>query len=159
MRKWELYYQVAHAQLMEQERRLRALRGKATSFIGITTTLVGITGLVLSGFPGASVLPLSIPFIVLMIASAIAFLGALGCGLWVLWPRTWRSDPNLRVFSGHLPEYEDDVLVEWAGDQLSNAVEANEVILNDLVRVDRAGIIALTFMALLLVGLVVSSYF
>ena len=61
--------------------------------------------------------------------AAVAILGMLCKG--VLAPRDWWAGPNVAKFSQHLREYQDDALVEWAGDEYSKSIEHNKNALED----------------------------
>ena len=66
--------------------------------------------------------------VALTVIIAVAFLCTLSSSLMVLWPREWRNDPDLMIFKSYVPG-QDSRIVKWAGNQLSNAVVANENIL------------------------------
>ena len=129
MLKGELYYHVAYAHLQEQEQRNRDFDLKAAGCLGIATTITGMGAILLNGFlnsSGREMATLSLVFIAL---SALVYICTLGCGLLVMKLRDWRLDPDLSKFAAHLPNYDDDAFVEWAGDQFKNAAEANSKVL------------------------------
>ena len=48
MDKYELYYQVAQSQLLEQDRRWQAIEVKARSFVALGVALLGVAGLIIT---------------------------------------------------------------------------------------------------------------
>ena len=155
MDKAELYYQVAHSHLQEQDQRNRDFDMKAIGVIGVSATLAGIAAIVLKDFSGASTDLSTLP-IALTIFVGITFLAAFCFGLNTVRPGKWRRDPNLNDFASHLPDYADDVLIEWAGDQFRNAVEKNDAALKMKATSVLCAIIALFFLAAALIALAVS---
>ena len=131
MQKTELYYQVALSQMEEQEQRNQAIDLKMSGLITLSVTLVGVAAIVLKDFSQNQSIANWSTNPVALVGLAL-FLFVMTCGAWVLSPRSgWRRDPDLKRFREHLPDYGDEVFVKWAGDQLGNAVEANEPKLNN----------------------------
>ena len=125
MQKYELYYQVAHSHLQEQDQRAQSLEVRASGAMGLGVALLGLVALIINTAfePGALVSP----GLAIMVACLVAFLSVVGFGFTALRPGGgWRRDPDLKRFESYLPHYEDDTLVKWAGDQFREAVDANE---------------------------------
>ena len=123
MDKTDLYYQVAAAQLDEQERRNKDYEIKATGTITLSVALLAVVALVVKeSLAGTCTY-------VAGSVSMLGFIGVLVCGSIIMWPRKWYHDPSLRDLEAHLENYDDEVLTRWAGTQLANSIEDNESIL------------------------------
>lgn len=125
MQKEELYYQVAHSHLQEQDQRAHSLELRASGAMALGVALLGLTALVVNtSFTGKDVL--AAPTLGIAAACGLAFIAVLACGISAQRPSGWRRDPDLAKFKEYLPQYADDILVEWAGDQFQAAVVENE---------------------------------
>ena len=129
MNKINLYYEVAHSQLQEQDRRNGEFGGKAVGIMGVSASLLGINALVLRlSAPGAQ--GLSAIEIGVGVALLLSFLATFTLCLSVVRTRSWLRSPRLKDFAHHLRDYEDEALTEWIGDQYRRSVEHNEGILS-----------------------------
>ncbi len=155
MQKYEIYYQVAHSQLQEQHQRNRALDTKAARTLGLAAALGGVGSVVLKDFTGTALPGMSTWTLVAAVLLILSFAATCAFALYAMKPRDWRGDPDLGSFASHLPNYKDHLLVEWAGDQIKNAVIANEGALGDKSQSVERALLTLTALvaALLLISL------
>ena len=156
MLKEELYYHVTHAHQQEQQQRNRDFDLKAAGCLGIATTIAGIGAILLNGFLNSSGGEMSTLSLVFIVLSALVYICTLGCGLLVMILRDWRLDPDLSDFAAHLPNYDDDAFVEWAGDQFKNAAEPNSKVLARKARFLMASFGLTFFLPFLLFALVLT---
>ena len=125
MEKTELYYQVAHTHLVEQDHRNSQLESKATSILVIAATLVGVAAIVLKDF-SASASDLSRTDLGFAAAVLLSFFVTVGFAIAALRVRTFDRRPVLGTFATHLSgDYESTKLVEWVGDEFAHSVEHN----------------------------------
>ena len=158
MLKGELYYHVAHAHGQEQEQRNRDFDLKAAGCLAIATTITGMGAILLNGILNSSSREMTTLSVVVMSLSALVYICTLGCGLLVMKLRDWRLDPDLSEFAAylHLPDYDDDAFVEWAGDQFKNAAESNSKVLARKARFLMASFGFTLFLPILLFALVLT---
>ena len=128
MRSTECYFQVALSRLQRQDEMNRDLESKAGRSIAGATAIMGAATLPRLVAPASVASSIGEVAVALTVIMAVAFLGTLSSSLMVLWPREWRNDPDLMIFKTYVPG-QDSRIVKWAGNQLSNAVVANENIL------------------------------
>ena len=126
MDKIELYYQLANNFLREQDQRHRAIELKATSALGIGSTLVAIAALVIKDFSGVSPSNLPIESVMLAAGLGISFLFTAICVMIALWPRSWGRGMNPQELADNLAGYQDNGLIEWVADSLTMAFNQNE---------------------------------
>ena len=145
----ECYFQVALSHLQRQDQMNRDLESKAARSITGATALMGLATAIPRILPrseGASTVDVSLALTVILVVS---FIVTLICSLWTLWPLKWRNDPNLMEFKKHVPG-QDEVILKWAGNQLSNAVTYNDGILRTKGRLIRVAMSLLGFMLITL---------
>ena len=156
--KRELYYQVAHSHLSEQDGRNQLIEQKASGALALSSALVGIAAIVIKDFSGTSSVPLTGITLFFGTFMAVAFVATAGLSFRTLWIRSWQRTPDLKAFSEHLsnPIYEDEGMVEWVGDEFARSVEHNDRILNTKVDALRGAMIALVAEVAALAGLALS---
>ena len=145
MNKTECYFQFALARLQRQDHINRDLETKAARSLSGAVAILGAAYVALR-FPAGLPHPLASPAVPLL---GGLFVLAAACSLLVLLPRKWHDGPSLQVFADSLPQFEDAVLVEWAGDQCTQSVYRNNRILLFKSWALRAAIGLLLVMALL----------
>ena len=143
MDKVELYYEVAHSHLKEQDQRHSAFDFRALGCIGVATTLAAISSVAIVNLPKDP----SVTQFFMMGITAFMYFATLTCGLKALYSRDWRRDPDLAKFASHLQKYEDQALMEWVGDQFRNSIKHNETTLRSKVRWCDRALIALGTLA------------
>lgn len=124
MDKYDLYYQVAHSQVVEQDARNQQLEFKASASIGLSATLIGLAGFTINTWNNWSIL--------LAIFMLMAFLVAAIAAILILWVRNFYISPKLPEFSKHLTEgvFNDPQLTEWTADAYSVSIDLNEAALD-----------------------------
>jgi hypothetical protein len=124
----ELYYQVAHTHLADQDDRNRQLETKATAILGLSATMLGFGVFTVEHWLWWSYIPGIITF--------AAFVYTAFSSLKAVWVRKWDRRPQLNELATHIHsgEYKDEGLIEWVADQYSTSIDLNEPII-----VDKAG--------------------
>ena len=157
MDKYELYYQVAQSQLLEQDRRWQAIEVKARSFLTISIALLGAAGLIIANFSsGAS--GLDIYSWCAGILMMTAFCCSVGFSIGALYIRNWNISPDLEELQKHVSssEYEDTQIIEWTADAMTQACIENDEILENKATMARYALISLSLEVIFLVGLVIA---
>ena len=122
MNKYELYYQVAHSHLAEQDVRNQGLELKASASIGLSATMLGLAGLTVAHWGQWSFVPAAI-----MLA---AFIVVMGASVLMLWARKWHRSPTLATLYDHLPNYDDEGLISWTANEFSSSIDHNDQLLD-----------------------------
>ena len=154
MQKTEVYYQIAHSQLQQQYDDIRTMDTKAAGILALAAALGGVAALVLKSFSSDPKLEMSLATVAASICFCVFFILTCAFALLVLKTGSRRSDPDLEKFSSLLPYSSDKAMGEWAGDQLRNAVTANEDRLARKARWMNSGLL---FICLLVLGLIALS--
>lgn len=126
----DLYYQLTHTKLVKQDSDNRDLEGKAARSIAFAAAILGASvalGILPEDMDVGKVVLCNILAYIAFTSPAVVSLSA----LFTLWPRKWRDDPLIDRVGGYIADkqYKPKALVEWAGNQYTNAVSANEKIL------------------------------
>lgn len=123
MNKYELYYQVAYSQLLEQDDRNRHIDLRATGILGFSGTLLGLALLTIDDWTRYSLFVAPFMF--------LAFLSCAVLCIGVVKVRNWKRNPELPVMYYHLATHEDIDMAAWAGNEISRAYDINEKIIRD----------------------------
>ena len=118
---------MAASRLEDQDNRNRELESKSVSLVGIGALLTSMGVLSLLDFSMVPEQGLSRFSIGAIIGLGAAFLVVLLTALFVLWPRTWVRNPDLKKFMEYLEAGRtDDELNMWAGDEVCRNLKSNE---------------------------------
>ena len=127
MNKAELYYQVTHERLDDQDDRNRVIELKASGTLGLSITLMGIAVIVAKGFSTGSAQTLSTTSLTLFLGMGVWFLAVAVLALLISWARDFRRDPYLAKFAEYVAEdYKPEAMIEWIGDGYRDSVISNE---------------------------------
>lgn len=157
MDRYELYYQVAQSQLLEQDRRWQAVEVKARSFLTISIALLGAASLIVANFSGGvSGLNVFSWCVGILVITAICC--SVGFSIGALYIRNWNISPDLEELQKHVSslEYEDAQVIEWTADAMTQAYIQNDEILENKATMARYALIALSLKVIFLVGLVIT---
>lgn len=158
MQKTELYYQVAHSHLQEQEQRAHSLDVRAAGSMALAVAILGVAALIINSLDSLDQW-LYCPALILGIIGGCAFFGVLVFGHLVQRPGLWRRDPDLEQFESFLAAYDDLTLVQWVGNQFKKATEANERTLNNKARSLNSAYISLIILSLTVLALAIITSF
>lgn len=156
MDKQELFYRVALERRQEQDQRNRDFSLKAVSCLGVATTIVGITALILNGFLQGASKELTTLSESLLVVGTVVYVGVLVCAVFTMMVRDWLENPTLRSLSKNLHDFEDKALVEWVSDEFMRATEANEKVLACKAQALTGALLLLTVLPVLLFIFVVT---
>jgi hypothetical protein len=114
-----LYYTEAVRQTREQEETRKHFDTMATNVLGFSAVILSAILLKQSAFTQMQKY--------VFIAVLLAFTGVAICTLITLWLRKWEFSPPLGELFKHMEslEYEDEALVLWAGQCLSDSITSN----------------------------------
>ena len=160
MDRFELYYNYASSQILEQNSRRQSTEGKARFLLTLSIALIGVAGLVTTNFGDGEVAWDSAAWIFAILA-AIAFMCSLGLSLLVLHVREWHISPHPEELRNHVQnrEYSDEELLEWTADGMTASYIFNDLILRDKASKLWMAMIAVVLEVVLLLGLIVSIIF
>lgn len=160
MDRHQLYYEVAFRTAEDDNRTYRDFQTKAASLLGIAAALVGVAMIILKDFSGGTSSPISLSGIEIgmVVAVSLTFIAVGVISIYVLWPKTWHSDPHIENYSTHVKDtgYEDDVLVDWTADQYRNAVQKNRDRLGRTATMIAIGYSSLGLQVLSVIGLAIA---
>ena len=139
MDKYDLYYQVAHSHLVEQDTRNQQLEFKASGAIAVSATLMGLAGLTVEHWGSLSQFP---AFFMLL-----AFIVTASSTMPILWTKAFSRRPQLAILSGHLrdPQFGDNGLTDWVADEFTTSIKHNDDLLSSKAkwfRVSLSGLVA-----------------
>ena len=124
MNKYELYSQVARDKFQYQDALHKDFGSKAINLSVFSGALLA-TATVLLRLSGESA-ALSQPSVCLFVTVGVLFLLTAGSGLFNLLPRGWRHNPTLEELAEHLPNYQDQGIIDWVGDEYRRSVTSNQ---------------------------------
>ena len=158
MDKYELYYSVAQAQLLEQDKRWQAVEMKARSFTTLGVALLGVAGVIITNFTNG-ISGLDIYSWCAGILVLIAFCCSAGFSISALYIRNWNISPDLKELQGHVSnsEYDDAQIIEWTADAMTDASIDNDIILENKTTMVRYALISLSLEVIFLIGLVITT--
>ena len=131
MDRYELYYNFVHSQILEQNTRMRTTQGRAISVMTLATALLGVAGLIVSDFTwGINSLPQLLASF-FAVAVVVCFTATIILSLMTMIVGQWYISPPPNELRSHIPnpEYEDDGLVEWVADGMTEAYHHNNKVL------------------------------
>ena len=131
MNKFDLYYQVAHSHLVEQDNRNQQLDFKASGVIALSATLMGFAALTVTGWASWSIW--------LALSMLIDFAVAAGASIPILWTKDFDRSPDLPFLSQQLASsdddglarFDDDGLTLWTAKEFSISVKINDRVLDN----------------------------
>ena len=127
MDKFELYYNFAQSQLLEQHERLKFIRTTAMSFITLNLALMGVVLLIFVNLK-PDTMPAELFFGMFAVAIAISFVISVLYSLRVLYIDPWRVGAHPQELQTLIAssDYGDDEIIEWTADTISEAYRLND---------------------------------
>ena len=151
MDKTELYYQTARSKVDRQERLWEALTAKTLRLLGFGGAALA-TGAVIVRW-GASPMDFFSTPSYIFLAMLGLFLCAAALCVWTIRICDWHVNPNLTYLAQYLPDYDDNGLIEWVGDEYTTSVEANQLRLKDMAIMIQASLYLILASSMMLIPL------
>lgn len=132
MNRFEFLYNFAYSQLQEQNERLKFIRTVAMSFMTLDLALLGVTWLILADLKldTSSEGILSLLF---AIAIAVSFVSSVLYSLKTLYLTDWHVGAHPKELHRHVTDrkIDNEQVVQWATETLTDAYNKNDKILNE----------------------------
>ena len=132
----DYYFRVAIDRLNSQESLGAELHNRAYNIMSVSLALLATSALVIGAFTDN---PPLLALIIFGCSGVFALSIVTLVGRKVLSPqRNWLAGPDLKCFAQHLGQYENTVLVEWAGGEYGKSVEQNQQVLSNKAKAIRS---------------------
>ena len=132
MDRFDLYYNFAQSQLLEQNERMKFIRTIAMSLMTLNLALLGVAWLILTNLK-LDTSPEGILSLMFAAAIAVSFVFSIFNSLKTLYIADWHVGAHPKELHMHVTdrELDDEQVQEWTAETLTDAYNKNDMILNE----------------------------
>ena len=142
MNRFDLYYNFAQSQLLEQNERVKFIRTIAISLMTLNLALLGVAWLILANLKLDNS-PEGILSLMFAVVIAVSFVLSILNSLKTLYIADWHVGAHPKELRMHVTdrELDNEQVLEWTAETLTDAYNRNDMILNEKTSSLRSAII------------------